>query len=1086
MNALLLTQLREAFSFNTDEEASDWLSDLKSASADSERITSGMRAFLSAVEATYTHHEQETNLHNTRPTTDEKETANARPPAQANIERQLNVVDTLRDSVNTLLRVQGKPVINDEFANISQLSDLELTLVSESRLLEKELLIQREAMDKHGIVATIDIFGKILTANYTCCHLSEYTREELIGESVGIFNVSNVSQRQRIKILKSLFKGHNWHGELHTTSKYGKPWYVSSTIVPVFNEDQRVEKLIVICTDISKQKHLEKRLAARKQFYQSITDSIGEGVYSVDEDGKTQFLNPEASRLLGWEFSELQAKPFHDAVHYQTESGALQTRHTYAINLRIGNGEIYSSDADYFTDKRGRLFPISLVAVPLKDPQGNPKGHVGVFKDISNQKATERRLHIAYEEAAKASKAKSDFLATMSHEIRTPMNAIIGLTHLALDTDSKSQKQTYMEKVQGSATSLLVLINSILDFSKVEAEQVSVNEEHFNLGDIINKLAQVFQHKTRSKQLHFLFDMHIDTNLECTGDSDKIYQVLVNLVGNAIKFTDKGYVKITVKHKDDALVFCVSDTGIGISDENKTKLFDAFVQADASISREYGGTGLGLAISKRLVELMGGRLTLSSRLTKGSEFCFTLPGLLNSPYLPPTYSLTVSTPLLCICNCNQMQAVANVLTHYLTQLTLPYRFVDVSNSALPEASDKSLVLLSADQKAWDRFLNHVKLGEYASLNVSIIITPLEREEARRRIGDSLPDNIDIIELPFTQRHLINALTPKLNSGSPHKADELENRKWVARRLNKKRVLIVDDDSISLEIAQQILLDAGLHVTAVTSGERAIEECKETEFDAILLDCMLPNMSGFDVAEHLIHNLSSQTPIIALSADGTKENKARAMRVGMCAHLLKPATPKEILHTIDIHVHRGYTQVPDIKTNHPFLTKIYQFYKTYSSADVLNSLINLMTKEGDYQDLLDSLANDADDIGARTLKEALIAIPNKGDANFARAISAISLALDCTLRLIAHTLCTSEKTPVHEPSPSIPLNELLTVIDSLKAYDADAINLLYHLYNTYSDSHYAHVLNNAKNLVSIYDYDGALEALQTIQEALQYD
>jgi len=339
-------------------------------------------------------------------------------------------------------------------------------------------------------------------------------------------------------------------------------------------------------------------------------------VYAVNGEGTTQFLNPAASRLLGWSLDELQGRRFHDTVHYQKGDGTLLPREQCPVNLTIRSGQSYTSYEDFFTDKRGRLFPISIVAVPLLDKEGKPDGHVGVFNDISGQKAIEQKLQKAYDEAQSANKAKSDFLATMSHEIRTPMNAIIGLTHLALESTDNEQRQQYLEKVQRSSTALLDLMNSILDFSKVEADKIEIVDEPFTLTKTIDKLAQVFQVKAQQKQLQLLFDIRCHTNLQCRGDSEKIYQVLLNLLSNAIKFTASGHVILTVEKRENQLAFSVSDTGMGISEHVKSKLFKAFVQADASISREYGGTGLGLAICKRLVELMGGDLTLESEIDK--------------------------------------------------------------------------------------------------------------------------------------------------------------------------------------------------------------------------------------------------------------------------------------------------------------------------------------------------------------------------------------------------------------------------------------------------------------------------------------
>ena len=348
-------------------------------------------------------------------------------------------------------------------------------------------------MDKHGIVATMDVNGKILSANDKCSQLSGFSIDEIIGENISAFDITNMSEQEKSDIFVSLSQGQTWQGEVHSLTKLGEPWYVFATLVPVFKSPPRVDHLIAIATDISEQKRLETRLSEGRAFYRSITDSIGEGVYAVNGEGTTQFLNPAASRLLGWSLDELQGRRFHDTVHYQKGDGTLLPREQCPVNLTIRSGQSYTSYKDFFTDKRGRLFPISIVAVPLLDKEGKPDGHVGVFNDISGQKAIEQKLQKAYDEAQSANKAKSDFLATMSHEIRTPMNAIIGLTHLALESNNNEQRQQYLEKVQRSSTALLDLMNSILDFSKVEADKIEIVDEPFSLTKIIDKLLKSFK-----------------------------------------------------------------------------------------------------------------------------------------------------------------------------------------------------------------------------------------------------------------------------------------------------------------------------------------------------------------------------------------------------------------------------------------------------------------------------------------------------------------------------------------------------------------------------------------------------------------
>lgn len=215
------------------------------------------------------------------------------------------------------------------------LSSLMYELIREQQNANNELLLQRRAMDKHGIVATIDLQGTLLSANDKCCQLSGYSRDELIGQNTSIFRVHNISTAEQIKILATLIKGEIWQGELNSFTKNNKPWTVFATVVPIVEYNQRVNRLVVICTDISEQKRLSRKLKKDRAFHQSITNSIGEGVYAVNGEGKTQFLNPAASRLLGWTLDELKDRRFHDTVHYQNGDGTLLPREQCPVNLTI-------------------------------------------------------------------------------------------------------------------------------------------------------------------------------------------------------------------------------------------------------------------------------------------------------------------------------------------------------------------------------------------------------------------------------------------------------------------------------------------------------------------------------------------------------------------------------------------------------------------------------------------------------------------------------------------------------------------------------------------------------------------------------
>ena len=952
-------------------------------------------------------------------------------------------------------------------------------------------LLEREAMDKHGMVATMDVKGNILSANEKCCEFSGFSEIEIVGENITTFDITNIPETDKRDIFNSLVLGNIWQGEVHSIRKTGEPWYVFATVIPVVKKAPLVDHLIVIGTDISQQKRLEKRLSEGRAFYRSITDSIGEGVYAVNAAGKTQFLNPAATRLLGWTLEELQDRRFHDTVHYQKGDGTLLPREQCPVNLTIREGGSYTSYEDFFTDKRGRLFPISIVAVPLINNEGQPDGHVGVFNDISGQKAIEQKLQKAYAKAQSANKAKTDFLATMSHEIRTPMNAIIGLTHLALETTDNDQRQQYLEKVQRSSNALLELMNSILDFSKVEANKIDILDEPFTLTKMIEKLAQVFQVKAQQKQLQLLFDIRCNTNTPCKGDSEKIYQVLLNLLSNAIKFTEKGYVLLKIDKRGKHLFFSVSDTGMGIGDAGKAKLFNAFEQADASISRKFGGTGLGLAICKRLVGFMGGELTLESQINEGSCFAFSLPVCIDDGR-PAQTLLPKSIPseVLCLQTHESVEQGCHILCQTLERLNINCQIVDQVEALLPKQVHFVIAYLSTDETSWKSFVHHMQFGEYHDLNCDVLITPFSKDDVKKRLGKNLPNGIRIIELPFTESDIISALSPLQVSNNRKEIDGLESKKWRIKRLAGKRILVVDDDLISVEISQQILTDLGINVLTATTGEYALALCESNTFDAILLDCHLPDITGYEIAETLTQKENWYTPIIALSADETHEASEKALSAGMCHHLVKPATANEILHTIDIHIHSGYIEVLPLVEADEFDDSLLSFYNTYSQRTVMSDLLDIFHAPSGKSQLLKNLAEDAKRIGANTLEHHLKLVINaqeNAETVVAKHITNLSFELDATLRLIAHTIVKTGSNEASKKSVSFDtasfLSSMAEVKSALETYDAKANDYITEFAARYCESVHSHSINQLKQRASIYDFEGALVVAQKILDEI---
>ncbi len=494
-----------------------------------------------------------------------------------------------------------------------------------------DLNFQHFALNQHAIVSETDVKGNITYVNQKFCDISGYSRDELIGKNHRLIKSSEHGKAFYKNIWKTIASGHVWHGEIMNCTKDGSPYWLNETIVPFVDNNGTPFKYTSIQTDITQQKANEALLEEKNQFLDHLTNTIGEGVYALDTEGRCIFVNKAAQELLGYSASEFLGQSIHDLIHFQDEHGkpipASQCKSLSCIN----KGLSYIDDNQFFTRKDGSLFPVRIHSNRfLQD--GKVSGSVTVFQDITVQKQTEKALQLSRQEAEAHSKQKTEFLANMSHELRTPMNAIIGLSYLVLETELTKQQRNYLEKIQTSSQILLDLINDVLDLSKIEAGKVDIEQTSFNIQGIINKLYDITHEKAEHKglQLH----CHIDPDIpdQLIGDPLRITQVLSNLIYNAIKFTEQGSVTININQTGSvetatdktAILFEVIDTGIGLSPEEQQNIFAAFTQADTSTTRQYGGTGLGLSITRQLINLMHGELAVDSRKGQGSRFYFTL------------------------------------------------------------------------------------------------------------------------------------------------------------------------------------------------------------------------------------------------------------------------------------------------------------------------------------------------------------------------------------------------------------------------------------------------------------------------------
>jgi PAS domain S-box-containing protein len=408
---------------------------------------------------------------------------------------------------------------------------------------------------------------------------------------------------------------------LSMAEQHNTKWLVAGAR-PVLNVNGEVEKTLITFIDITEQKQAEDTVRDSEKRYRELVETIQEGLWLIDKDGFTTFVNPKMAEMLGYTVEEMQGK--HLFVFMDSEA------QEYARKLLSRRESGVKEQHEFtFTKKSGDTISTLIETTPLYDEAGNYNGALAGIIEITRLKEAERELIVAKERAEEADRLKSSFLSSMSHEIRTPLNAIIGFIDIVLEEDTISKElQEYLGKAKESGNMLLMLINDILDFSKIEANQLTLEQRSFSLKALLDNVDAIgrvlIQEREKNIQPRRVFSENLDIYLD--GDEYRLEQVLINLISNAVKFTESGFIEYGVTLKDETtLEFYVRDTGIGIAEEKQKHIFEPFRQAEEKTTRKYGGTGLGLSISKRLVEKMGGEIHLRSTLGEGSTFYFTIP-----------------------------------------------------------------------------------------------------------------------------------------------------------------------------------------------------------------------------------------------------------------------------------------------------------------------------------------------------------------------------------------------------------------------------------------------------------------------------
>ena len=506
----------------------------------------------------------------------------------------------------------------------------------------RAMLLRERTLNQHAIVSATDVHGTITYVNDLFCEINGMAPHQLLGENHRIIASGIHPRAFYTGMWEAISQGHTWHGEICNRSPVtGQAYWVAATIVPFLDANGLPKEYISVRTDITKRKKLEQELAHERSFLESITANLGKGVMVLDREERCTFLNPEAERLLGWTLAQLKGQPLHGQMYFCAGQAEGEDAPACPVCLCYALQECVSFDIQddlVLVHKERGPFPAAMTVLPLFE-DGVLRGCMAVFYDITQHKRHEAELRQAKEQAEQASQARSSFLANMSHEIRTPLNAILGFTEALLDTPLNPQQQRQLTTVRQSGRTLLGLLNDILDTAKLEKGALQLEVRDFSLRQLCQQLVDMLSLEAGKKALSLHLDYPPEEPEFFQGDALRIHQVLLNLLSNAIKFTAIGSVTLHVRQGPEQWLHVqVQDTGIGMTAEQLSRVFAPFAQADASTTRRFGGTGLGTTIARQLVELMHGRLQVSSIPNQGTCFTVCLP-------LPPGQPVA-ATPML--------------------------------------------------------------------------------------------------------------------------------------------------------------------------------------------------------------------------------------------------------------------------------------------------------------------------------------------------------------------------------------------------------------------------------------------------------
>ncbi len=785
----------------------------------------------------------------------------------------------------------------------------ELSRVAERQRAERELRQREVEASRLAMVASrteqmvliLDTSGRIEWANDAVMQFSGIGMQEMRGRLAHtLMRGSRTDAEAVAKMADAIVRGEPCKIEFIADARSGEQRVLEVEGQPLRDDQGRYFQYALISPDITERKRTEATLRESAEYFRALFDESPVPSTIVSSDHRIVRANAAHTRMLGYTIDQMIGKDPITFVHPEEVDAA------YALRAEM-NG---SAERAQFTFERrmvnnqGTVVWVRGHSVRFCDANGE-RFRLTMLENITDAKESERVLRDAKELAESASRAKSQFLANMSHEIRTPMNGVLGMTELLLGTALSDKQRRFADAVYRSGETLLEIINDILDFSKIEAGKFELESVDFNLRSMVEDVFEMLAPRAHQKRIELASRIGPEVPTIAKGDPTRIRQVLTNLVGNALKFTETGEIVVTLSAQQEEgrhrVRFEVRDTGIGLRAEALQRLFTVFMQADQSMSRRYGGTGLGLAISKQLVELMGGSISVESQFGEGSTFRFDVP--------LASGDASVVTPSL---NLDQLRGRRVILVEdnptnrSILEMQLKAFEMDVATA---DHGATALELMRAAARAgtpFDVAVIDMKMPIMDGLTMAatlrsdphltgakmVMLTSLASGNEAQLAYENGVDQY--LTKPVRQHELLEALARSLSRDSPAAA-----RATTVASRHRAKVLVAEDNMVNQEVARAMLRDLGCEIRLADNGREALNALRSQAFDIVFMDCQMPEMDGFEAvrrfrsAAQADFESALDTPIVALTANALAGDYERCLAAGFDEYLPKPFKQQQI-------------------------------------------------------------------------------------------------------------------------------------------------------------------------------------------------